>query len=59
MMAAPPFEGATQERTTLWLPSVAVRPVGAEATLRVGTTAFETLEATLVPTVFVAVTVNV
>ena len=62
MIDDPPSDaGADQLTTACASPARAVTPVGApgaEAAL-VGTTAFEAAEAALVPTAFVAVTVNV
>jgi len=48
--------GAIHERTTSLLFGVAIKPPGADGTLKAGTIAVEATEATLVPTEFVAVT---
>lgn len=59
MIAEPPvFAGAAKLTVALKLPAVALTPVGAPGTVA-GITLFEAAEAALVPTLFVAVTVNV
>ena len=59
MIAEPPsLAGAFQERATCALPAVAVRLVGIPGT-DTGITEFDADDAELVPTAFVAVTVNV
>ena len=58
-MAAPPLDvGATQVSATWALPEVPVTEVGEPGTVA-GVTGAETAEAALVPTEFLAVTVNV
>ena len=59
MIAEPPFEaGADQETLTLVLPMVPATFVGASGTVA-GVTELLATDAELVPTAFVAVTVNV
>ena len=59
VIAAPPFDaGAVHETSASVLPPVADTPVGAPGTVA-GVTVLETVEAEPVPTLLVAVTVNV
>ena len=59
MIDAPPFEaGAVQDTVTCVLPDVPDTLVGAPGTVD-GTAAVDAVDAEPVPTVFVAVTVNV
>jgi hypothetical protein len=59
-MAAPPSEAGAVQETVLWVLAldVAVTLVGAPGTVD-GTTEFELDDEILIPTLFVAVTVNV
>ena len=58
-MELPPLEDGALHDIAAWvLPAVAVTPVGAPDVV-IGVIALEALEAELVPTPFVAVTVNV
>ena len=59
-MAAPPLDaGGVKLTATSAFPLTPVTPVGAPGSNAVGATILEEAEGTLVPTAFVAVTVNV
>jgi len=59
VIAEPPLEPGAENVTVAWpFPRVAVPIVGASGTVA-GVTEFDALDAVLVPTLFVAVTVNV
>jgi hypothetical protein len=61
VIALPPFEGAVQDTVACESPAVALTPVGAAGAvvLETGVTEFDAAETALVPTAFVAVTLNV
>jgi hypothetical protein len=59
ILAPPLLAGAVHDTVAEPFVATADTPVGAPATIGAGVTETETLEATLVPTLFWAVTVNV
>ena len=59
-MVLPPFEGAVHDTVALALPATALTPVGAPgAACACGVTALDAADGALVPTLLVALTVNV